>query len=571
MSQQAINYTDMTRRLNKKRIGDLLVEKNVITRDQLEKALEIQRKDGGMLGEILVKQGLINYDTLLELISAQLEVPIVNLKGRPIKREILDLVPEYIARERNVVPVEVDGDKLVIVMGRPEDIITIDDINLLTGMKIRIALGNPHDIEEAIDFNYESQKALNDMQGVEIEGLMGEDDEEDYENTIDFSPAAQNLNKMINQAVHDGASDIHLEPQKKRLRIRFRIDGVLQDKYSLPVAAHEVFISRLKILAKMNIAEQRRPQDGQFTIKSGKKYVDVRVATIGTTHGERATLRILDKSLTLITLDKLGFLPDTLDQLKKMLKTSYGLILIGGPTGSGKTTTLYSMINHLDRQEQNIMTIEDPIEYNFTDISQMQVNEKAGITFSTCIKSTLRHDPDIILVGEVRDPDTAKIAVQAALTGHLVLASIHANDVASIIFRLINLGVEPYLISSTLLGLLSQRLVRCICSYCSEKSEPTPEEAEAYRSQVGEDLPAVYTGKGCDLCSHTGYHGRTGIFEFLPINDAMRSRIMSDCGATEIRQEAISQGMITMGQAGMVKVKQGISSIKDVIRSIQTV
>lgn len=571
MSQQAINHTDMTRRLNKKRIGDLLVEKNVITPDQLEKALEVQRREGGMLGEILVKQGLINNDTLLELISSQLEVPIVKLKGRPIKREILDLVPEYIARERNVIPVEVDGDKLVIVMGRPEDIITIDDINLLTGMKVRIALGNPHDIEEAIDFHYESQKALKDMQGLDIETTMGEDEEEDYEDVIDFSPAAQNLNKMINQAVHDGASDIHMEPHKKRLRVRFRIDGVLQDKYSLPNTAHEVFMSRLKILGKMNIAEQRRPQDGQFTIKSGKKQIDVRVATIGTTHGERATLRILDKSLTLITLDKLGFLPDTLERLKKLLKTSYGLILIGGPTGSGKTTTLYSMINHLDRQEQNIMTIEDPIEYNFTDISQMQVNEKAGITFATCIKSTLRHDPDVILVGEVRDPDTARIAVQAALTGHLVLASIHANDVASIIFRLINLGVEPYLISSTLIGLLSQRLVRCICSYCSEKSEPAPEEAQAYHALMGEELTAVYTGKGCDLCSHTGYHGRTGIFEFLPMNDAIRSKLMTDCGATEIRQEAINQGMITMGQAGMTKVKQGISSIKDVMRSIQTV
>jgi len=568
MLEKTINYTDMTRRISNKRIGDLLVEDKIITSSQLQTALEIQRQEGGRLGEILVRQGLIKYETLLDLLSKQLGVPIVDLKGRIIKREVLDLVPEHIAKSRNIIPVEVVDDKLIIVMGYPEDIITIDDINLITGMKIYIALGNTSDIEEAINFNYQSNNLDLGSEGSESGAESGAEDDEE---NIDFSPAAQNVSKIINQAVHDGASDIHIEPYKKRLRIRLRIDGVLRDKYSLPISANEVLLNRIKILSKMNIAERRRPQDGQFTIKSGKKFIDIRVASIGTAHGERATLRILDKSLTLISLEKLGFLPDTLEQLKSMLKTTFGMILVGGPTGSGKTTTLYSMINHLDRHELNIMTIEDPIEYNFTDISQMQVNEKSGITFSNCLKSTLRHDPDVILIGEIRDPDTARIAVQAALTGHLVLASIHASDVSSMIFRLIHLGIEPYLISSTLVGLLAQRLVRCVCSYCAEEMTPSEEDVKAYQDVMGEELTSIYVGRGCGICANSGYHGRTGIFELLSMNDTIRSKLMSGSGAAEIRQEAINQGMVTMAQAGMTKVKLGLSSIKDVLRSTYSI
>ncbi len=567
--EHAINYTDITRRMNKKRLGELLVENKIITPSQLQKALEVQRQEGGKLGEILIKQGLIKYDTLLEFLSQQLEIPVVNLKGRVIKSEVLELVPEKLAKERNVIPVEIIEDKLVIVMGYPEDIITIDDINLITGMKICIALGNPPDIEEAIYFNYESGRKL-DGQISEVDNPTAADEEDEVQDNIDFSPATQNLNKIINQAIHDGASDIHVEPYKRRLRIRFRIDGILKDRYSLPVSANNAILSRIKILGKMNIAENRRPQDGQFTIKSGNKYIDIRVASIGMANGERATLRILDKSLNLVSLDKLGFMPETLEHVKLMLKNSFGMILVGGPTGSGKTTTLYSMINNLDRRELNIVTIEDPVEYSFTDISQMQVNEKADITFSNCLKATLRHDPDVILIGEIRDPDTAKIAVQAALTGHLVLASIHANDASSMLFRLIHLGIEPYLISSTLIGLLAQRLVRCVCSYCAEDAVPSAEEAKAYNEFMKKELATVRIGKGCNICSNTGYHGRTGIFELLSMNDTIRSKLIAGASASEIRQEAINQGMITMCQAGMAKAKQGISSIKDVLHSTAT-
>jgi type II secretory ATPase GspE/PulE/Tfp pilus assembly ATPase PilB-like protein len=569
MVEQTISYADMTRRLNKKRLGDLLLEQKMITESQLEKALEVQHREGGLLGEVLVKQGLIKHDTIVELLSSQLNVPIINLKGRIIDEEVLALIPEKIAKERNIIPVEISDNKLVIAMGRPEDLVTIDDINLVTGLKICVAISNPSDIEEAISSNYKTSNEL-DIKTGEFESIIDRDEDENEED-IDFSPAVQNLNKIINQAIHDGASDIHMEPYKKKLRIRFRIDGVLQDKYALPVSVNENFISRLKILGKMNIAEVRRPQDGQFTIKSGKNYVDIRVATVGTAHGERATLRILDKSLNLITLEKLGFLPDTLEQLNKMLKTSFGMILVGGPTGSGKTTTLYSMINTLDRNELNVMTIEDPIEYNFADITQMQINERAGISFSTCLKASMRHDPDVILVGEIRDPDTARIAVQAAMTGHLVLASIHASDVSSMIFRLIHLGIEPYLISSTLIGLLAQRLVRCICQYCHKTTKLTTEEAKAYQDIMGEKLNSASGAEGCSLCSQTGYRGRTGIFELLSMNDTIRSMMMTGSGSSEIRQEAMNNEMITMAQAGMTKVKQGTSTMKDVLRAIHTI
>ena len=565
--EKTISYADFTRRMNKKRLGDLLVENKIITPEQLQTALDYQNREGGRLGEILVKQGLIKNDTLLGFLSQQLDIPIVDLKDRIINPEILKLVPEHIARGRNVIPVEMFGDKLAIVMGYPEDIITIDDITLITGKKISIALGNPVEIENAIDYNYDSTRKI-DFPTDEDEMVNLKGNEEEVQDDIDFSPAAQNLNKMINQAVHDGASDIHIEPYKKRLRIRFRIDGVLKDKYSLPVSANDVILNRIKILGKMNIAEHRRAQDGQFTVKAGTRFIDIRVATIGTAHGERATLRILDKSLDLISLDKLGFLPDVLTQIKQMLGISFGMVLVGGPTGSGKTTTLYSMINHLDRHELNIVTIEDPIEYGFTDITQMQVNEKAGIDFSSCLKATMRHDPDVILIGEIRDPETAKIATQAALTGHLVLASIHANDVTSMIFRLIHLGVEPYLISSTLVGLLAQRLVRSICTHCSEKAVPSPDEAKAYKEIMGEELSSVRVGKGCGICYNTGCHGRTGIHELLVMNDVIRGKLVTGSNSSEIRQEAINQGMITMGQAGMTKVKLGLCSIKDVLRSI---
>jgi type IV pilus assembly protein PilB len=570
MLNQTVEYTDMARRLTQKKIGEMLTENKLITDGQLEKALETQSQEGGRLGEILVRQGILKYEDLLKMLSSQLKVPIMDVKGRIIKPEVLELVPEKIASERNIIPVEVVDDKLVIVMGRPEDIITIDDIALITNKKVHIALGAPPDIEQAIHQNYNTDEDL-EILSSEPEGSEESDFDPD-KIVINDAPVVQSLNKIINQAVQDRASDIHFEPhKKKKLRVRFRIDGILHDKYSLPASSHSAIITRLKILSQMNIAESRRPQDGQLSIKSGQKNIDIRVATVGTSQGERATLRILDKSVPLLDLDQLGFLPDTLEKFESMLKSTYGMILIGGPTGSGKTTTLYSMINYLNNRETNIMTIEDPIEYNLPDISQMQVNERSGLTFATSLKAILRHDPDVILVGEVRDPDTAKIAVQAALTGHLVLASIHASDSAGMMFRLMELGVEPYLISSTLVGLINQRMIRRICTYCKKPVEISMEEKKAYMNEMGEEPPEIYDGEGCSLCANTGYYGRTGIFELLRMNETVRAQLLNGAVASEIRQEAIKEGMTTIGHEGMMKAKLGITSIKEVLRSIFTV
>ena len=382
------------------------------------------------------------------------------------------------------------------------------------------------------------------------------------------TPIAQSLDLLIQQAVRDRASDVHLEPNEKNLRVRYRVDGILQEMFSLPLNAHVPLLSRIKILGEMNIAEQRRPQDGQFSVKVGNRDVDIRAATMATAYGERVTLRILDKSLSLFTLSELGFRPETLKTYKTLLKSPFGMILVGGPTGSGKTTTLYASINELDRDANNIITIEDPIEYRFPDISQTQVNFKAGITYASGLRAIVRHDPDIILVGEIRDKDTASTAVQAALTGHLVLASIHANDAVSMVFRLMDLGIESYLITATLAGLLSQRMVRRICPYCRTPFEPTMEERVAYSAEMGDEPPTLYRGTGCKLCANIGYRGRTGLFEFLVMNEEIRRAMLTKVSADDIKAEAINQGMVTMQRDGMLKVREGITSASEVLRSV---
>jgi general secretion pathway protein E len=379
---------------------------------------------------------------------------------------------------------------------------------------------------------------------------------------------AQSLDLLIAQAVRDRASDVHLEPQENRLRIRYRIDGILHDMFSLPLTGHAPLVSRVKILAGMNIAEQRRPQDGQFSSEVEGREIDIRTATMETAYGERVTLRILDKSLSLFTLPELGFLADALKRYRAMLNSPFGMILVGGPTGSGKTTTLYASINQLDANERNILTIEEPIEYRFMDINQTQVNPKAGITFATGLRAIMRHDPDIILVGEIRDKDTATIAVQAALTGHLVLSSIHANDAVSVLFRLIDLGVEPYLISSTLVGIVAQRMVRRICTHCRAPSQPSVEEQIAYEEEMKEQPNTLYSGAGCNLCANTGYRGRTGLFELLVMSEKIRRMLLSNTSAGDIKAEALRGGMTTMKRDGMLKVKGGITSVSEVLRSV---
>jgi len=556
----------VTDKIERKSLGEILVEENLITAEQLENALELQRRQGGELSEVLLNQGLVKAEELATVLSIYLNVPLIDLKRHMVQPNALRLIPEDMARKHTLIPLDVVGDSLVVVMADPEDIRTIEDIKSQSKMRVEVALGVPADIEQAIDLNYRSSGEIEKQ--ISQFAPPVEEEAEVTSELIARTPIAQTLDLLMAQGVRDRASDVHIEPQESRLRIRYRIDGILHDMFSLPLSAHAPLISRVKILAEMNIAEQRRPQDGQFSVKVGDRDIDIRAATMGTACGERVTLRILDKSLSLFTLPELGFLADVLGKYQATLKSPFGLILTAGPTGSGKTTTLYASINQLDRNKRNILTIEDPIEYRFMDINQTQVNPKAGITFAIGLKAIMRHDPDVILVGEIRDKDTATTAIQAALTGHLVLSSIHANDAVGVLFRLMDLGVEPSLIPSTLVGIVAQRMVRRICTHCRAPYQPSVEEQIAYEEEMKQQPPTFYSGAGCNFCANTGYRGRTGLFELMIMSEEIRRMLVSNASASDIKAQALRDGMVTMKRDGMLKVKGGITSVSEVLRSV---
>ncbi|MFC1902129.1 GspE/PulE family protein [Chloroflexota bacterium] len=570
MVKETVANKTSSKKQGGRKLGQILIEQGIITSEELSNALDLQRKQGGRLGEILVQQELIEHEFLLDILGTQLNVPVIEIKNLNISPDTLKLIPEAIARAHYLIPLQSVEGRLLIAMAYPDDIGIINDIKAMTSMKIEIGLSSPIEIERAINLNYKDSGEL-DRQ---INQLETSEKPQDKNNSDDINntPVAQSLYMIIKQAVQDRASDIHIEPQEDFLKIRVRIDGILHDLYSLPLPAHLPLMSRLKVLGEMNIAEQRRAQDGQFSIKASGKNVDIRVASIGTLYGERATLRILDKSLPLLKLEELGLLPEAMKKLQVMLKSAYGLVLVGGPTGSGKTTTLYSIINQLKHAELNIMTIEDPIEYRFSGVSQIQTNNRAGITFASGLRAIVRQDPDVILIGEIRDKETAEIAVQAALTGHLVLASIHANDAVGMLFRLLDLGIDPFLISSTLVGLIAQRMVRRICTYCGATNNPSEEEQASYYGYMKEAIPLIHEGKGCTVCANTGYYGRTGIFEILYITEEIRSMMLKkEFDAAEMKEVVSKQGISTMGHDGMLKVKEGITSIGEILRCIYTI
>jgi len=556
----------ITDKAARKTVGDRLVEEKLITPEQLENASAFQQQQGGRLGDILIKQGLIKPEQLAIVLSIHLNLPLIDLKRHVVQQRALRLIPEEMARKYTLIPLDIVNDSLMVVMADPEDIRTIEDIKAQARMRVEVALGVQSDIERAIDLNYRSKDSIDKQ----VSQLAPSPDTK-IENAAQLAaktPVAETLDLLIDQAVKDRASDIHIEPQEDRLRVRYRIDGILHDVYSFPLNIHVPLLSRIKILSEMDISEQRRPQDGQFSFKLGGKEIDIRTATMETPYGERATLRILDRTLALFTLAELGFQPDVLQKYLALLKSPFGMILVGGPTGSGKTTTLYASINELDRNELNIMTIEDPIEYSFMDINQSQVNVKAGITFAGGLRAIMRHDPNVILVGEIRDKETVTTAVQAALTGHLVLSSIHANDAIGVLFRLMDLGADPASISSTLIGIVAQRMVRRICTHCRAPYRLTDEEQQAISGELSSSTPAFYRGTGCNLCADTGYRGRTGIFELLVMSETIRNMLRDRASAGEIRAQAVKEGIVTMRQDGMRKAKEGITSVSEVIRSV---
>jgi len=557
----------VTSQTQRKSLGEMLVEQKFITHEQLGDVLKLQQEQGGRLGDILVEQGLITAEELAQVISIQLNYPLIDLKRHMVHPDALRLIPEDMARKHTLIPLDVIGDSLVVVMAEPEDIQTVEDLKAQSEMRIEVAVGIPTDIEWAIDLNYRSGDEIERQVSKSTSTLVAEEAEFSSELSA-TTPIAESLDLLIEQAVRDRASDVHLEPQENRLRVRYRIDGVLHDMYSLPLSAQVELVSRIKILAKLDIAQQRSPQDGQFTSLVGDRDIDIRVATTDTAYGERVTLRILDKFQSIFTLPELGFQPDALEKYQAMLNCPFGMIVVGGPTGSGKTTTLYTSINQLDSNERNILTIEDPIEYRFMDISQTQINPKAGITFAGGLRAMMRQDPDVILVGEIRDKETATTAVQAAVTGHLVLSSVHANDAISVLLRLIGMCDEPSLLPATLVGVVAQRMVRRICTNCRTPYQPSATELTVYEEEMEQPPTVFYKGKGCNLCAKTGYRGRTGLFEILPMSDEIREMLLGNASTGDIKAQALKDGMVTMKHDGMLKVAEGITSLSEVLRSV---
>ena len=565
-------------RVGHKPLGKILCESGLITQEQLDYMLEIQKHKDSRVGELLVEYGIVTFSDIAEALSEQLKVPMVNLKTCTVQPEAVTLVPERYAADHCVLPLELYEGRLSVAMAYPDDIMVIDSLRAMLGVPIGVVVASRPDIERAIKVHYrkvtdpaESDISEFDRQVNQMD-VPDDPEPDDVQINVDHAPVARSLDMIIDQAVMERASDIHLEPAEDGLRIRFRVDGMMRDTHFLPKAVHARLVTRIKILANLDIADSRRPQDGQFSVKvRGDEKVDVRVATIGTTQGEKATLRILDNSLRLLTLSQLGFTPDILKQFQEVLDRAAGMVLVGGPTGSGKTTTLYAAINHVSDSGRNIVTIENPVEYQFSRITQIQVNARAGVTFATGLRAIMRHDPDIILIGEIRDEETAKTAVQAALTGHFVLASIHANDAVGTLFRLLDLGIKPNLISLVLAGSLAQRMVRCLCPDCRRPAELTPEERSAYSEELGEEPSILHEALGCTACSLTGYSGRTGIFEFLPARPTIMRRLLDSGSPADIRQEAVEEGMRSMGYHAMQKVKNGTTSVMETLRALHSI
>ncbi len=558
----------------KKDLGELLVESAFIKPEDMEHVRQVASRSNRRLTEVLLDEELISPDALATILSLQYNVPAVDLRYTQVQPSAVALVPEKMAREHQVLPLSVNGDTLTVAMEDPENLWALDQLAAKTKKRVKPVIPLGMSISDAIAGHYRltsqiEQQISQVVSEVEARGLS--EPALATTDAVRTAPIVQAIDMLLSQAVKDRASDIHLEPQQDYLRVRYRIDGVLHDTLRLPLGVHTALMTRIKVLANLNIAERRRPQDGQFSATIGDRQVDFRVACIEADHGEMAVLRVLDKSMLLIKLEDLGVSPAILEPFQRLLHSAFGMIMVSGPTGSGKTTTLYSALSQLDAKQCNIMTVEDPIEYRFADINQIQVNRQAGIEFATGLRACMRLDPDIILVGEIRDAETANTAVQAALTGHLVLTSIHANDAASAIVRLIDMGTEPFLVTSAVIGSLSQRLVRKVCPYCSTTRQASSAEVLAYQQEMGESKTEFLYGRGCNFCSHTGFLGRVGMFELITMSDLIRKLVMKGVSATELKAAAVGEGMILMRRDGMLKARDGGTTVSEVIRSAFTI
>jgi type IV pilus assembly protein PilB len=594
------------------KLGEILVRENLLTPQQLREALDYQREHGGRLGFNLVKLGLVSDDMVTAVLSRQYGVPSVNLDLFEVDPAVLRLIPREVAEKYSVLPLSRVGATLTLAMVDPTNVFAMDDIKFMTGLNIEPVVVSEAGVQEAIDHYYVQSreielaavvdaalagangngngngngKAFGANVDVSLDSLdfdedaaggvqvIDEDDEIDVTSLARMSedaPVVRLVNVLLVDALGRGASDIHIEPYEKDLRIRFRIDGVLYDVMHPPMRLRDALISRIKIMSKLDISEKRLPQDGRIKIKlkaDGKsRELDFRVSTLPTLFGEKVVMRLLDKEKLMLDMTKLGFEPESLVKFKRNISRPYGMVLVTGPTGSGKTNTLYSALQELNTNETNIMTAEDPVEFNLVGVNQVQMKEQIGLNFAAALRSFLRQDPNIILVGEIRDFETAEIAIKAALTGHLVLSTLHTNDAPSTISRLMNMGIEPFLVATSVNLIQAQRLIRRVCSEC--KSEhPTPVEALIEVGFTPDEAKSMktYKGRGCARCNNTGYKGRVGLYEVMEITDDIRELILIGASALELRKRAVEQGMLTLRHSGLIKIKSGITTIEEVVR-----
>ncbi|HET6516070.1 MAG TPA: type IV-A pilus assembly ATPase PilB [Thermodesulfovibrionales bacterium] len=600
------------------KLGQMLIASSIISEEQLKQALNLQKKEGGRLGTNLVKLGFISEEKLVSFLSKQYGVPAINLAEYSVDSSVIKLVPIEMARKYLIMPVTRVGATLTIAMADPSNLFAIDDVKFMTGYNVEVVVSSESNIIHSITNNYglvgknEVVKVARETQasasqilqakdytvsdeegsgdgsfgsmdegptidveefdkvvGTALDGIETVEDKDDAEVVKEVeAPIVKLVNGIFVNGIKAGASDIHIEPYEAALRVRYRVDGVMYTVMSLPTKIKAALTSRIKIMSRLDIAERRLPQDGRIKLKLGKKReIDFRVSTLPTLFGEKTVLRLLDKSNLQVDLTRLGFEKLQLEHFMEAIEKPYGMVLVTGPTGSGKTTTLYSALNHLNKPDTNIMTAEDPVEYNFMGINQVQVKEEIGLTFASALRSFLRQDPDIIMVGEIRDFETAEIAVKAALTGHLVLSTLHTNDAPSTISRLLNMGIEPFLVSSSVILILAQRLARKICQQCKvEEKVPVPALIKIGFPEEKAKTIKCYTGKGCPACNNSGYKGRIALYEVMPIKDEIRELILEGASAGEIKRTAIRLGAKTLRMSGMTKVEEGITSIEEVLR-----
>ena len=562
-------------------LGKLLVDEQLITVRQLDKSAAQAERSGESLQKVLISLGFVSEKDVVEAMGRQMGVRFVDLAEVHIDTDLARSIPEHLAQRYKVIPVAQNDNRLTLAMVDPLNVIAIDDIRLITGFDIEPVISTEESIVRAINNQFgvtdlveveETVKELQAQDFADMEFEEGADEEislDKLKEMVDDAPIVRVVNLIISQAINDKASDIHIEPEAKQVKVRYRVDGVLHEVMSPPKHIQAPMVSRIKIMASMDIAERRTPQDGKIHLTHDGREFDLRVSTIPTVHGEKTVMRILDKGSVMLGLNKLGFYDDNLRLWESVVDKPYGMLLVTGPTGSGKSTTLYSCLNKLNRGDRNLVTCEDPVEYQIAGINQVQTNPKAGLTFASALKSFLRQDPDIIMVGEIRDGETAKIAVEAALTGHLVLSTLHTNDAAGAISRLVEMKVEPFLVASALIGVLAQRLARCICPNCKESFRPPAEAVRKFGMTVyGDHDIQFYRGRGCDHCKMTGFRGRSGIHEVLTIGERVRNLILQRASTAEIRQAAIEDGMKTMQDDGVRKTLDGVTSMEECLRVV---